>query len=119
MSLDGLLFPVTLIFNSKKTSLEFLECLNDEQNNRFIETNLGKKKKSHRSRGRGQAALDNQMESLCGKRLVKGLCLFSGTEVSWQKTVHNLLSYSINFLTIQNKLHEITNEEWILSRENL
>lgn len=45
MSLDGLLFPVTLLFNSKKTSLEFLECLNDEQNNRLIETNLGKKKR--------------------------------------------------------------------------
>lgn len=64
-------FSVTFVCHSKKTSLELLKGLNDEQKNRYIEKNLGKK--SHRSRGRRQVALDNQMGSLSGTRSVKGL----------------------------------------------
>lgn len=39
-------FPMTFLFNSKKIFLEFLKCLNDGQENRFIETNFGEKEES-------------------------------------------------------------------------
>lgn len=75
-------------------------------------------KKSHKSRGRGQVALDNQMWFLCGTRLVKGLWLISGTKASWQNTSIVYYYIVLNSLAIQNRLHEITYEEWILAYEN-